>query len=79
MKKAESNGFTISEMDFDIVKSEWFSFRKKTQGPRVTMLAVTYEGMLTVTDPLLFRKVLVNGLGREKAYGMGMLTVVKAR
>ena len=43
------------------------------------MLAVTYEGMLTVTDPLLFRKVLVNGLGREKAYGMGMLTVVKAR
>lgn len=45
---------------------------------RVSFLAVTYEGILQVTDAELFRKALTDGIGREKAYGMGMLTVVHA-
>jgi len=39
-------------------------------------MAVTYEGILTVTDKERFRKTLIEGIGREKAYGMGLLTVV---
>ena len=42
------------------------------------MLAVTYEGMLTVTDAELFRQALTQGIGREKAYGMGLLTIMRA-
>ena len=43
------------------------------------LLAVTYEGILTVTDEDSFRKALVNGIGREKAYGLGMITVAGMR
>ena len=39
--------------------------------------AVTYEGVLTVTDTELFCKALTEGIGRGKAYGMGLLTVAR--
>lgn len=42
---------------------------------KVKLLAVTYEGILTVTDADALRNALVNGIGREKAYGMGLMTL----
>lgn len=47
-------------------------------GRPVSLLSVTFEGFLTVTDADLFRCTLTEGIGRGKAYGMGMLTVVRA-
>lgn len=44
--------------------------------PKVKLLSVTYEGILTVTDADAFRNALVNGIGREKAYGLGLMTIV---
>ena len=38
---------------------------------------MTFEGLLEVTDEELFRNMLVNGLGRGKAYGMGLMTVMR--
>ena len=37
---------------------------------------VTFEGMLKVTDAELFRKTLREGIGKEKAYGCGLMTVL---
>ena len=37
---------------------------------------MVFEGKLCVENADIFRDTLVNGIGREKAYGMGMLTVV---
>ncbi|MBR7005526.1 MAG: type I-E CRISPR-associated protein Cas6/Cse3/CasE [Candidatus Methanomethylophilaceae archaeon] len=34
--------------------------------------------MLKVTDADRFRESMVNGIGRAKAYGCGMLTVAKS-
>ena len=48
-----------------------------SQETKVRLLAVTYEGVLTVTDTELFCKALTEGIGRGKAYGMGLLTVAK--
>lgn len=69
-----SHGFSLEEDSFQVVQSRWLRFRKGGGRP-VTLLSVTYEGRLTVTDPALFRQTLVNGLGRGKAYGLGMLTI----
>ena len=75
-EKAAANGFNIGEDDFDVVQSKWHRFYKS--GDRyVTFLSVTYEGILEVTDETLFRQALVNGIGRGKAYGQGMLTVMR--
>ncbi len=36
---------------------------------------MTYEGMLRVENADLLKQALVDGVGRGKAYGMGLLTV----
>lgn len=76
LDRAQGHGFLLEKDAFRVVQSRWQRFRKGKDGGRpVTLLSVTYEGCLTVTDPELFRQTLVNGLGRGKAYGLGMFTV----
>lgn len=75
--QAKKNGFSLAPDEFTVTESKWYTFRKNNK-QNVRLLAVTYEGILTITDAELFRKALVSGIGREKAYGMGMLTVTTA-
>jgi CRISPR system Cascade subunit CasE len=79
MEKGEKCGFSVKEEDFLVTESCWKRFYKGAQRKQpVTFLAVTYEGILKVTDAEKFRKTLTDGVGRGKAFGMGMLTVMKA-
>jgi CRISPR system Cascade subunit CasE len=39
-------------------------------------MSVTFEGTLTVTDAEKFVEALKSGIGREKAYGHGMMTIM---
>ena len=49
----------------------------KEQGKnKVSIKGVTYEGILKVCDEEKFKELLVAGIGRGKAYGMGLLTIV---
>ncbi len=76
IKRASRHGFALEKEGFCVVHQEWFHFKKKSQEQGLVSIAgVTFEGVLTVTDADLFRKALCDGIGREKAYGMGMLTV----
>lgn len=80
LDRSEKHGFSLREEQFRVVESRWLRFRKGTDGGRpVTLLSVSYEGVLTVSDPALFRCTLCEGLGRGKAYGLGLLTVAKQR
>ena len=64
--------------NFQIIQRSWHIFRKgKEQGKnRVSIKGVTYEGILKVCDEDKFKELLVTGIGRGKAYGMGLLTIV---
>ena len=42
----------------------------------VKLNKVVYEGKLKIKDREKFIKVLKEGIGREKAYGFGMMTVI---
>ncbi|MDO4174469.1 MAG: type I-E CRISPR-associated protein Cas6/Cse3/CasE [Eubacteriales bacterium] len=75
LRQSEKHGFSIQEDDFDVVKNQWFQFYK-AKNRKITLLSVTYEGILTVTDPDAFRNLLCHGIGRGKAYGQGLLTLV---
>ncbi len=46
----------------------------KDHGQR--LFSVRFDGILTVTDPALFQKTLVAGIGSGKAFGFGLLSVV---
>lgn len=79
-RRSEKNGFSLSEGEWLVTESRWYVFKKnKEQKSKVKLLSVTYEGTLTVTDAEAFKKALVNGIGREKAFGMGLLTIAGIR
>lgn len=78
LDRAEKYGFRLEPAEFSVVQSDWVSFRKGTEGgKKVTFRSAVFEGTLTVSDADLFRQLLQNGLGREKAYGCGMMTVTR--
>ncbi|MFE2302664.1 type I-E CRISPR-associated protein Cas6/Cse3/CasE [Streptomyces sp. NPDC059445] len=47
----------------------------KRSGKPVTVLTVTFNGHLEVTDPDALRRCLTQGIGRARAYGCGLLTL----
>ncbi|MFJ2028386.1 type I-E CRISPR-associated protein Cas6/Cse3/CasE [Streptosporangium sp. NPDC087985] len=51
------------------------AFKKAGQRQSVTLVTVTFDGRLEVTDPDALRNTLTRGLGRAKAYGCGLMTL----
>ncbi|WP_329093756.1 type I-E CRISPR-associated protein Cas6/Cse3/CasE [Streptosporangium sp. NBC_01469] len=54
------------------------AFKKAGHRGSVTLVTVTYDGRLEVTDPDALRRTLTHGLGKAKAYGCGLMTLAKA-
>lgn len=78
IRQGEKHGFRMAEGSASVVESRWYHFSKgNTAKNDVSLLGVTFEGTLCVTDSETFRKALKEGIGREKAYGMGLLTIVR--
>lgn len=81
LARTEKAGFKIptdqsENYSFDIVSRDWPVLYHKR---RIRLSRVAFEGELRVTDASKLRSALTNGIGREKAYGMGMLTVIPLR
>ena len=76
MDRAEKHGFSLTEDDFTVTEMRWLRFKKQARQD-VSLLSVSYEGTLRVTDQTAFWQLLCNGIGRGKAYGLGMMTVVR--
>ena len=74
--QAAKHGFALREEEFTVTRVQWQHFAKHGTRP-VTLLAVTYEGILQVTDAQQFRALLCQGMGRGKAYGLGLMTVMR--
>lgn len=76
LRKAKQNGFHIIDEVF-IRNKKWYSFKKGKNAYHVRFKAVTFEGFLEVTDETLLKQAMIAGIGREKAYGMGMITLMR--
>ena len=76
LERAAKHGFALREEGFTVTRVQWQHFAKHGTRP-VTLLAVTYEGILQVTDAEQFRALLCQGMGRGKAYGLGLMTVMR--
>ena len=76
LERAAKHGFALREEEFTVTRVQWQHFAKYGTRP-VTLLAVTYEGILQVTDAEQFRALLCQGMGRGKAYGLGLMTVMR--
>lgn len=77
LDRSQKHGFDLNPDEFDVVKRNVLTFEKGVGRYRVTMGTCVFEGMLTVMEEELIRKALTEGLGRGKAYGLGLLTIAK--
>ena len=75
LDRAEKNGFHLAENEFDIVERTYVTLKKEGERP-LGLSKVTYEGVLTVTDPDRFKLTLTEGFGKKKAYGFGLMTII---
>ena len=75
--QAVKRGFRIPPDGAYITESNWKIFSKGDSNQKVRILEVVFEGDLCVENADIFKNTLINGIGREKADGMGMLTVVR--
>jgi len=68
-------GFELVAREYQIVERSWEPFIK--QGQKMIRLSkVTYEGILKVTNKNIFYRTLTEGIGKKKAYGFGLMTVI---
>ncbi|NLD16757.1 MAG: type I-E CRISPR-associated protein Cas6/Cse3/CasE [Tissierellia bacterium] len=75
MELSEKNGFKLLPNDFNIV-SKGYEVLKQPKKRPINIVMAEYEGILTITDLEKFLKVLKKGIGKKKAYGFGMMTVI---
>jgi len=75
MARTLKNGFSVSENDVRIVERGYEVLRKPNM-KSVRVVKAAYEGILTITNIGCFREALLYGIGKKKAYGFGLLTVI---
>ena len=76
IKKSMQNGFSLEEDDFTMIETGQQRFYRKGKDKPVRLSYATFEGVLMVTDVELFKTALTQGIGRAKAYGCGLMTVM---
>ncbi|MGW0252083.1 type I-E CRISPR-associated protein Cas6/Cse3/CasE [Nocardia goodfellowii] len=74
---AEAGPAADREDDVRIINRETRVFARGSRN--VTLSRATFEGVLEVTDPDLLRTTLVQGIGRARGYGCGLLTLAPNR
>jgi len=73
--RAEKLGFELMPNDYLIVEKSWVPMKKQGQ-KTIKLSRVTYEGILKVSDKNVFFQSLTKGIGKKKAYGFGLMTVI---
>lgn len=75
LERAEKNGFLINKEEFSVVERSYVIL-KKSEKKFVKLNKAIYEGVLTVSNIDIFKNILKIGIGKHKAYGFGMMTVI---
>ena len=80
--KGQKHGFEIvlSEADFEDKKEQlnitgYTQHRFEGHGKSIRLSTLDFDGVLRVTDPDLFQKMVLQGLGPAKGFGCGLMLV----
>lgn len=80
INKTIRNGFEVKQGEFEVSKigKEYFMHvdKDETKKSKKDIVSATYEGLLTITDLEKFKEALIKGIGKKKAYGCGLLTII---
>lgn len=74
--KEEKIGVSFDRNATLVTSTYWEKFKKHNKH-RITYKVAVFEGIITITDADKLRQVMKEGMGRQKAYGCGLLTLVR--
>ena len=84
LQRSEKNGFKVlpqgdsAESDLRIANRKVMRFSKNPRDHKRTALTtVRFEGTLEVTDAEALRATLTQGIGKGRAYGLGLMTLAR--
>ncbi len=77
LRKEEAGGFAV-DLDSLRVTGRGFLRDNTGKGQSVSLLAVQFDGVLSVTDEAMFGQTIQNGIGSGKGLGCGLLSVARA-
>lgn len=75
LDRVEKYGFEIENKELEIVERTFVDFYRGNQ-KGIRLVKVAYEGILIIKDITKFKKLLYEGMGKKKAYGFGLMTVI---
>ncbi len=75
-RQAGQHGFRLDALQ--VSNHQYHKIRKPGDGNLRQFTSLDMDGLLTVEDPVLLENALLNGLGRSKAFGCGLLLVRRA-
>ena len=74
-RKAKASGFEVVEASFNRVY--WYDSRNGIKGKPIG--SVLFDGILAVTDSDRLREAVRSGIGTQKAFGFGLLSLAPTR
>lgn len=75
-RKAGQNGFSLDA--YNLKNKRNYKSYKKGNTPSITHYGVDVEGKLVIQDKNKFMEALYHGIGSAKAFGFGLLTVMRS-
>lgn len=75
LDRSENNGFKLDPNDFYLVRSGFEKILKHGE-KKLELIKAEFQGELTILDKDKFKETLTKGIGKKKAYGFGMMTVI---
>ena len=78
-KKADKSGFSIDEEQVRADSYRNHRFYKPNGKHNISFNTIDFTGVLTVTNPTLFKQALFEGIGPAKGFGCGLLLVRPVR
>lgn len=79
--RSRSGGWGFDLVSSAVVERKQVTFSRRSEGSSrpVTLSVATFDGRLRVTDPDALGTALINGVGRAKGYGCGLITLAPSR
>ncbi|EBA7037708.1 type I-E CRISPR-associated protein Cas6/Cse3/CasE [Salmonella enterica] len=72
-RQGEQNGFSLREASVDAYRQQ--QIRREKSRQMIQFSSVDYAGVLVVNNPVLFLQRLVQGYGKSRAFGCGMMLI----
>lgn len=72
-RQGEQNGFSLREVNVDAYRQQQVVRVKSRQV--IQFSSVDYSGVLVVNEPMLFLRRLIQGYGKSRAFGCGLMLI----